>query len=66
MSKDKAADTDEQILTEFKQGIASWAGAVEAHKQAPPDENFADRLAALAKGGERGGAGLSRGGCGGL
>ncbi len=50
MSKDKAADTDEQILTEFKQGIASWAGAVEAHKLAPPDENFADRLAALGKG----------------
>ena len=50
MSKDKPAETDEQILTEFKQGIASWAGAVQAHKQAPPDENFADRLAALGQG----------------
>jgi hypothetical protein len=50
MSKDNVADTDEQILSDFREGIASWAGAVEAHKQAPPDENFADRLAALAKG----------------
>ena len=30
--------------------MASWAGAVQAHKQAPPDLNFSDRLAALAKG----------------
>ncbi len=50
MSKDKPGDTDEQILSDFKQGIASWAGAVQAHKQAPPDENFCNRLAALAKG----------------
>jgi hypothetical protein len=50
MSKDKAANADEQILSEFKDGIASWAGAVQAHKLAPPDENFADRLAALSKG----------------
>ena len=47
MSKDNNADPDQQILTEFKKGIASWASAVEAHKQAPPDENFANRLAAL-------------------
>jgi len=50
MSKDNDADPDQQILTEFKRGIASWAGAVEAHKQAPPDENFANRLSALSKG----------------
>ena len=49
MSKDNNADPDQQILTEFKKGIASWASAVEAHKQAPPDENFANRLAALSK-----------------
>ena len=50
MSKDNVADTDEQILSDFKEGIATWAGAVEAHKQAPPDQNFAQRLAALGKG----------------
>ncbi len=50
MSKDSAADNDEQILSEFKQGMASWAGAVQAHKQAPPDSSFSARLAALAQG----------------
>jgi hypothetical protein len=50
MSKDKAADADQQILSDFKEGMASWAGAVEAHKLAPPDANFSDRLAALAHG----------------
>ena len=39
-------DTDEQLLSDFKRGMASWAGAVEAHKQAPPDLGFAARLAA--------------------
>ena len=28
--------------------MASWASAVQAHKQAPPDLGFSDRLAALA------------------
>ena len=50
MSKSRRADTDQQILSEFKDGMANWAGAVEAHKQAPPDLNFSDRLAALGKG----------------
>ena len=50
MSKDRAADADQQLLGDFKQGMASWASAVEAHKQAPPDLGFAARLAALAQG----------------
>ena len=50
MSKDNSADADRRILTEFKKGIGTWASAVEAHKQAPPDANFADRLQALSKG----------------
>jgi hypothetical protein len=50
MSKDNAANTDEQILSEFKGGIATWADAVEAHRLAPPDQNFAARLGALGKG----------------
>ena len=44
------ADPDQQILSDFKQGMASWASAVQAHKQAPPDENFAARLTALSQG----------------
>ena len=50
MSKKSAVDPDAKILSEFKDGMASWAGAVEAHKQAPPDLNFSVRLEALAKG----------------
>lgn len=50
MSKDSPAETDEQILSDFKEGMASWASAVEAHKLAPPDPSFSDRLAVLAHG----------------
>jgi hypothetical protein len=50
MSKDSSADPDEQILSDFKAGMASWAGSVQAHKEAPPDLGFAARLAALAQG----------------
>src|SRR5271155_368949 len=50
MSKSSPVDPDQQILSEFKDGMANWAGAVEAHKQAPPDLNFSDRLTALAEG----------------
>jgi len=50
MSKDRGSDADERILTDFRSGMSRWAGAVEAHKQAPPDVGFAARLAALAEG----------------
>jgi hypothetical protein len=42
--------SDNEVLAEFKEGMASWAGAVEAHKLAPPDPGFAARLDALAAG----------------
>jgi hypothetical protein len=44
MSKSSTADPDEQILSDFKEGMAGWASAVQAHEQAPPDLNFAHRL----------------------
>src|SRR5437660_11276687 len=50
MSKDRTADPDQQLPSDFKEGLASWASAVQAHKQAPPDADFADRLAARGKG----------------
>jgi hypothetical protein len=50
MSKDTAAKTDEQVLSDFRQGMDSWASAVEAHRLAPPDQGFAERLAALSRG----------------
>jgi hypothetical protein len=50
MSKDTRAKTDERVLSDFREGMSSWAGAVEAHRLAPPDQGFAARLAALAHG----------------
>src|SRR5271165_2592129 len=50
MSKSRPGDADQQILGDFKDAMASWASAVEAHKQAPPDLGFAARLVALAHG----------------
>jgi hypothetical protein len=50
MSKDRVPEPDAQILRDFKDGMASWASAVQAHKEAPPDLGFAARLAALARG----------------
>ncbi|MGO8904688.1 MAG: hypothetical protein ACLQMH_03585 [Solirubrobacteraceae bacterium] len=50
MSKSSPTNSDEQILGEFKDGMASWASAVQAHKEAPPDLAFAARLAELARG----------------
>ena len=50
MSKDTAAKTDAQVLSDFKEGMATWASAVEAHRLAPPDRDFAQRLAVLAQG----------------
>jgi hypothetical protein len=42
--------SDSEVLGEWQQGMLGWAGAVEAHKMAPPDEGFAARLRALAEG----------------
>jgi hypothetical protein len=50
MSKDSSADPDQQILSDFKQGMSKWASAVQAHKLAPPDLDFAGRLATLSLG----------------
>jgi hypothetical protein len=50
MAKKGAVDSDAKILSEFKDGMASWGSAVQAHKQAPPDHDFAARLTSLAQG----------------
>lgn len=56
MSKNKAVErdttvlSDRQILSEFERGMFAWATAIDAHKMAPPDLDFAARLAALAHG----------------
>jgi hypothetical protein len=36
------------VLDDFRAALEKWRGALESHRMAPPDENFAARLAALA------------------
>ena len=50
MSKSTAADSDQLMLSDFQDGMASWASAVQARRQAPPNLGFAARLASLAQG----------------
>lgn len=41
--------SDEQVLSAFRDALAGWSDALEAHRLAPPDQGFAARLAGLAK-----------------
>jgi hypothetical protein len=53
MSKDSQAGAiqdDQAVLSQFKEGMGGWYRALQAHKLAPPDPDFAARLALLAKG----------------
>jgi hypothetical protein len=43
-----AAGAKEHAWTSVTEARASWAGAMRAHEQAPPDPGFRDRLRALA------------------
>ncbi|MFI4978251.1 MAG: hypothetical protein ACHQC8_06220, partial [Solirubrobacterales bacterium] len=40
---------DELALSEFRQALDGWRGALEAHRMAPPDEDFSLRLVGLAE-----------------
>ena len=66
MAKKGAVESDEQVLNDFREGMAGWANAVQAHKMAPPDPGFAGRLAALAQGASRCCSGVLGGGRGGV
>jgi hypothetical protein len=37
------------VLAEFKGALDQWGAALEAHRSAPPDQDFAARLAGLAQ-----------------
>jgi hypothetical protein len=50
MSKKSTVAIDREIQAQFEAGMAGWGSAVRAHKQAPPDRDFAARLAALERG----------------
>jgi hypothetical protein len=50
MSFDDDLDRERaQIMRRVRQASDSWAAAMRAHKLAPPDAGFADRLTALAE-----------------
>jgi hypothetical protein len=46
----KKQPSESEVLGEWQKGMLGWAGAVEAHKMAPPDAGFAARLRALSQG----------------
>jgi hypothetical protein len=48
MAKTRSVRSDQRVLDEFRAALDGWRDALEAHRLAPPDENFAARLAALA------------------
>ncbi len=50
MSKNSPVDSDKDVRSQFEDGMAGWGSAILAHKQAPPDQGFAARLASLARG----------------
>lgn len=39
--------SDQRVLDEFRAALDGWRGALEAHRLAPPDQDFAGRLAEL-------------------
>ena len=50
VQREAPALSDNEVLAAFKEGMASWASAIESHKMAPPDAGFAARLDTLAHG----------------
>jgi hypothetical protein len=50
MSKSRGVESDGEIRSKFDEAMAGWGSAVLAHRLAPPDQGFAARLAALARG----------------
>jgi hypothetical protein len=49
MAKTRSVRSDQRVLDEFRSALDGWRDALEAHRLAPPDENFAARLEALAE-----------------
>src|SRR5271166_5109625 len=49
MNQTKTLGGDERVLVQFRAALDGWRGALEAHRLAPPDAGFAQRLAGLAE-----------------
>ena len=52
MNQTKTVRTDERVLEQFRQALEDWREALEAHRLAPPDTGFGQRLARLAEAAE--------------
>jgi hypothetical protein len=48
MPQTRIRRSEERVLDDFRGALEEWRGALESHRMAPPDQNFASRLAALA------------------
>jgi hypothetical protein len=48
MAQTRSRRSEERVLDDFRGALDKWRGALESHRLAPPDQNFASRLAALA------------------
>jgi hypothetical protein len=48
MAQTRRRRSEERVLGDFRAALDKWRGALESHRMAPPDENFAARLGALA------------------
>ena len=49
MNQTRSTRSDERVLRDFRVALDGWRGALEAHRLAPPDQNFSARLAGLAE-----------------
>jgi hypothetical protein len=48
MNQTRSTRSDERVLSDFRHALDGWRGALEAHRLAPPDQDFAARLSGLA------------------
>ena len=49
MNTTSSISDEERVLSEFRDALDGWRGALEAHRMAPPDHGFTARLASLAQ-----------------
>ncbi|MFI5003820.1 MAG: hypothetical protein ACHQE6_02280 [Solirubrobacterales bacterium] len=49
MNTTSSISGEERVLSEFRDALDGWRGALDAHRMAPPDHNFGVRLAGLAR-----------------
>jgi hypothetical protein len=48
MPQTRTRRSEERVLDDFRGALEKWRGALESHRMAPPNQNFAARVAALA------------------